>query len=191
MQSIRSRWLRAICTVVLLAAILPPSRGESGAFARRGCANPTGTSGTCSMAGDVANAGQWDVGRVERDLKSDVQLIHYTFKGTSHDAHCIPLLSLVMAARPAVNPHIKHHTLQFIVQVQGFDGYTVDFSLAELMPEFGNRRVWVAMDEDGAPLKGEGGAFDLLAVDDVKPARWVHGVTAITVLDGVKLGAPH
>ena len=71
---------------------------------------------------------------------------------------------------------------------QGFDGYTVDFSLPELLPEFGHHAVWVALDEDGKPLTGETGPASLLVPDDVKAGRWVHGLTAITVVDGAKPG---
>ncbi|MGO8671610.1 MAG: hypothetical protein ACLQVD_09635 [Capsulimonadaceae bacterium] len=151
---------------------------------------PAATSpGSFTVSGDVRAAGAWDAARIARDLKPDIHLVPYSLKGHSHTAHCVPMLSLIEACKPAVNARIKHHELQFIVCVQGFDGYTVAFSMAELLPSIGNQKVWVALDEDGKPLVEEGGALQILVPGDVKPARWVHGITAITVTDTAKLSA--
>jgi hypothetical protein len=143
--------------------------------------------GSFTVSGDVVAGGTWSADRITRELKPDIKTIHYVLKGHSHSADAIPLIALIDAARPAINPNIKHHELQFIVTVRGFDGYAVDFSLAELLPTIGNRQVWIGLDEDGKPLIEEGGALQIIVPSDVKPARWVHGITAITILDGAKL----
>jgi hypothetical protein len=163
------------CAVVLGTAFLPSPEVAADAAA------------SFTVTGDVKTAGTWDADRISRELKSDVQPVTYTIKGQTHAARCVPLLSLIEAAHPNVNPRIKHHELQFIVIVQAFDGYTADFSLPELLPSIGNRSVWIALDEDGKPLNEEGGALQVIVPSDVKPARWVHGITTITVIDGAKL----
>jgi hypothetical protein len=145
------------------------------------------TPATFTVTGDVQATTTWDGAKIQHEHAADIQTVQYTLKGASHSSHCVPLLTLIDDAKPNVNPHIKHHDLQFTVQVQGFDGYTVAFSMAELLPAIGNRKVWVALDEDGAPLKEEGGALEIIVPDDVKPARWVHGITVVTVVDGAKL----
>lgn len=145
--------------------------------------------GSFTVTGDVQSIGTWNAARIKQDLKSDIQIVHYVLKGQQHSANCVPILSVINAAHPAVNARIKHHDLQFMVSVQGFDGYAVAFSMAELLPEIGNRKVWIALDEDGKTPAVEGGTLQVIAPDDVKPARWVHGITAITVIDGAKLPA--
>ncbi|BDI30407.1 hypothetical protein CCAX7_24580 [Capsulimonas corticalis] len=139
------------------------------------------------IGGDVAKPADWTNAQLS-DGKAGAPpvIVHYTLKGVAHTANCIPLLALIQAAEPSFNPHIKNHRLQFVVAVQGFHGYTVDFSLPEMLPELGNKAVWIALDEDGKPLTAEGGAAGLIAPDDVKPGRWVRGVTRITVIDGAK-----
>ena len=67
--------------------------------------------------------------------------------------------------------------------VRGRDGYAAAFSLAELLPEFGHAVAWVAWDRDAKPLPPEAGPVELLVPGDVKAARWVHGVAAVTVMD--------
>ena len=153
-------------------------------------AHPAAVVSTFTVTGDVESATTWDEAKVRKDFSADIQTVHYTLKGTGHTSQCVPLLSIIDAAHPSVNSHIKHHDLQFFVQVQGFDGYTVAFSMAELLPSIGNRKVWVALDQDGAPLHEEGGALEVIVPDDVKPARWVHGITAVNVVDGAKLPVP-
>jgi hypothetical protein len=142
------------------------------------------------VSGAVGKPADWTAARLGKDLTGDVQTVYYKVKGVAHTAHAVPLLSVVQAAQPAYNPHIKNHRLQFVVAVQGFDGYTVDFSLAELLPEIGHRAVWLALDEDGKPLADDSGPVGLVVPDDTKPGRWVHGVRAITVIDGAQASAP-
>ena len=141
---------------------------------------------TVHVAGAVAKPTDWTNAQLTASAAGPVVSIAYTLKGVSHVSHCVSLLDVIKAALPNFNPHIKHHDLQFIVAVQGIDGYTVDFSLAELLPELGNHPVWIALDEDGKPLADETGPAELVVKDDVKPGRWVHGIASITIVDGAK-----
>lgn len=119
---------------------------------------------------------------METELASQVQTVHYTLHGRTHTARAVPLLALVSQARPRFNPHIKNHQIQFVVEVLGRDGYAADFSLAELLPTLGRRAVWLAWDEDGKAL-GANGPAQALSPDDATPARWVHSVAEVRVLD--------
>jgi DMSO/TMAO reductase YedYZ molybdopterin-dependent catalytic subunit len=67
--------------------------------------------------------------------------------------------------------------------VEAADGYRVVFSLAELAPGLGDRRVIVADRVDGQPLPATEGPWRLLVPDDGEHARWVRQVTALRVLD--------
>ena len=140
-------------------------------------------SGAFQVGGAVARPGAWGVARVRQDLPADLRTVRYTLKGKAHTAQCVPLRALVAAAQPRINPRIKHHVLQFVVLAQGQDGYAAAFTLAEMLPEFGHEAVWVALDRDGKPLPADDGPVELLVPGDTKAARWVHGVSAVTVVD--------
>jgi len=141
------------------------------------------------IGGAVRAPRTWSAAQIEQQRAGDVRALVYTVKGHRHTARAIPLWTLLQAAGPRVNPQIKHHLLQFLVAVRGQDGYTADFTLGELSPDFGGRAVWVALDEDGRRLTGDGGPAQLLVPEDKKPARWVHAVRAIIVSDGALLPA--
>jgi hypothetical protein len=70
-----------------------------------------------------------------------------------------------------------------VVLVKGRDGYGVVFSLPELMAAVGNRTVWVALEEDGKPLAESDGPVRLIVPDDNAPARAVHEVGEIEVVE--------
>ena len=140
---------------------------------------------TLQIAGMVMKPARWTAAQMATQFAADIHPLEYTLKGVHHTAkQAIPLRKLIEAAALRVNPHVKHGDLQFVIAVEGHDGYTVDFSYAELVAEIGNRPVWVALDEDGKPLTGEAAPAELIVPDDVKPARWVHSLARIVVIDG-------
>jgi len=68
------------------------------------------------------------------------------------------------------------------VLVEAADGYRVIFSLAELAPSFGERRVLLVDQVDGHPLPANEGPWRLAAAGDAgEHARWVRQVAAIRV----------
>jgi hypothetical protein len=81
------------------------------------------------------------------------------------------------------DPGLKSYSLRFVAVARGRDGYVVAFSLAELLPEIGNRHVWLALDEDGQPMSEQDGPMRLLSPDDQKPARGVHQLAEIAIVD--------
>ncbi len=68
------------------------------------------------------------------------------------------------------------------VLVDARDGYRVLYSLAELDPGTGKRRVLLADRCNGAALGEEDGPLRLIAPEDARPARWVRQVKSITVV---------
>ena len=139
--------------------------------------------GTFQVAGAVGKPRAWSAAQLQKELPADVQTVLYTLKGAAHTAHAVPLWAVLQAGQPLVNPQIKRHVLQFAAAVSGRDGYTVDFTLGELSPEFGANAVWIAWDEDGKPLPEDAGPVELLVPGDKRAARWVHGVSRITLTD--------
>jgi hypothetical protein len=128
---------------------------------------------------------------LKSELSADITSITYTGKDQKHTSNAVPLVALLKAsgvstqlkADPTADPKTKHHELRLVVVVQGNDGYTAVFSLAELLGELGNRPVWLAFDADGQPLPAADGPLKLIVPDDQKPARWVHAVRSISVVD--------
>ena len=138
------------------------------------------TLGTFQVVGAVGKPRVWSAAQLAKELPAEVRTISYTLKGAAHTAHAVPLWAVVQAEQPQINPQIKRHLLQFVATVQGCDGYTVDFTLGEISPDFGANAVWV---EDGKPLPEDAGPVEILVPGDKRAARWVHGVSAITLTD--------
>ena len=175
---VRSKYRTSAC-----AFVCPLLRAFLIALSVAGGLPALGATPTLRVDGSVAKPATWSATDLDRAFKSQTTVIHYALKGHRHFADAIPLLALVDRSEPSVNPRIKHHALQFVVEVEGADGYTADFSLAELMPEIGDRQVWLAWDEDGKPLASDDAPAQIVSPDDRRPARWVHGIAVITVVD--------
>ena len=122
---------------------------------------------------------------IRKQFAADERLIAYTLKGVSHRSHAVPLLAIIRAAGPRVRAAVKNHLQAFAVSVRARDGYTACFSLGELLPESGGREAWLAFDQDGQPLPEKEAPVELIVPADAKPARWVHAVQSIVLIDTV------
>ncbi len=106
---------------------------------------------------------------------------------TAHDGHSNkdipfsgPLVSDVLAkagltATPETHPLILHSS----VIATGTDGYFVLYSAAELEQRFTSGQVIVAVMQFGLPVPS---GIQLVDPLDVIPARWVHGLTSLSVM---------
>jgi hypothetical protein len=107
---------------------------------------------------------------------------------TVHNAHqnadetySGPLLSDVLAkAGLVLSEKTEHPMLHQYVIATGTDKYWVLYSLAEVQPGLHKAKVIVAIARSGEPLT-TAGQFELIDDTDVKPARWVHNVTTLTI----------
>ena len=90
-----------------------------------------------------------------------------------------PLVADVLA-KAGLIPGDKTHALilRSYVTATGTDGYFVVYSGAELEPMFTSGKVIVALTQGGAPVAS---GLQLVNPLDAKPARWVHGLAALTV----------
>ena len=162
-------------------------------FALAGSQAPSETqAGSFQILGAVEKPGAWTAARLEKEFAGEIKTVAYTLRRDKKpeekgEARCLPLYALIQAAKPLLNPKVKNHPLAFVAVVRGDDGYTIAFSLGELTPQIGGRNVYIALDRNGKPLRGEEGPVQLLSTDDQKPARWVHGVASITLVDGFAL----
>jgi DMSO/TMAO reductase YedYZ molybdopterin-dependent catalytic subunit len=89
---------------------------------------------------------------------------------------------LLRRAGAASGDALRGSHLRDIVRVECADGYVVAFTLAELDPGLGARRVLLADALDGKPLGAEQGPWRLVVPDDKRPARWARQVRSITVV---------
>lgn len=143
------------------------------------------------ISGAGISPSDWSVAQLQKQFVGEISAIDSTSHGQKHVYHCIALVSLLKAAgvpvefkmNPKADPKLKSHPLRFVVGARGRDGYVVAFSVAELLPEIGNRHVWVAIDEDGQPIPDQEGPIRLLSPDDQLPARSVHQLAEISLLD--------
>lgn len=148
---------------------------------------------TLSVTGAVSKPTDWTADQLKTQFASDLKSITFTSHDTPHTANAIPLFSLLKAAgaptdltmTPKTDPKTKNFPLRFFVLIQGRDGYTAGFSLAELLPDIGHEEAWLALDLDGKPLSESDGPARLIVPSDAKPARWVHEVRTITLVNGV------
>lgn len=140
------------------------------------------------VAGEVAKPQTWTATQLKQHFASELRTITYSIKGETAKAQCVPLLSVVQAVLPRLNPKIKNHLLAFTILARSDDGYTIAFSAGELMPDFGGREVWIALDRNGQPLtEEEGPARLLIPGENKKFARWLHGLKSVELVDGSRL----
>lgn len=108
--------------------------------------------------------------------------VQATAHGQSLDCEGVSLAAVLRAAGALPADKLPGPQLARYVLVDARDGYRVLYSLAELDPGTGKRRVLLADRCDGAALGEEDGPLRLIAPEDARPARWVRQVKSITVV---------
>ena len=92
-----------------------------------------------------------------------------------------PLLSDVLAKAGLVSSHdTESAILHSAITASATDHYFVVYSVAEVEGSFSRSQVIVALLKSGQPDTG-GGNIQLINTDGAKPARWVHGLSSLTV----------
>ncbi len=145
------------------------------------------------VAGAIAKPSDWTVSALKKQFAAQIKPVEYSSRGSQHTCNCVPLLAVLTEAGvattlkmdPKADPKLKNHPLRMIIVVQARDGYAAAFSLAELMPNVGNRAAWLALDMDGSDLSERDGPIKLIVPEDAMPGRSVRGVGSIVVVDGV------
>ena len=98
--------------------------------------------------------------------------------------HCegVSRATLLRAAGALPTGPLRDARLANYVLVSARDGSRAVFSLADLEPTLGNRKVLLVDRCDGKPLDDQDGPLRLIAPDESRPARWVRQVHSITVV---------
>jgi hypothetical protein len=91
-----------------------------------------------------------------------------------------PLVADVLAKAGLVAGDATHQTiLHSTVVATGSDRYFVLYSCAELEQRFTSGKVIVAVMQEGLPVPS---GIQIVDPYDVKPARWVHGLSSLNVM---------
>lgn len=96
--------------------------------------------------------------------------------------HGVALADLLRENGAPAGEALRGDALSLFVLATAGDGYRVVFSLAELDPKLGGRRVLVATEADGAALDAAHGPLRLVSPDDGRPARWLRDLRRIELL---------
>jgi hypothetical protein len=91
----------------------------------------------------------------------------------------VPLIDLLRPLGAPARPRGKDFRLYVVAQ--GADDYQVVYSIGEVAPDVHDGTVLVADTLDGKPL-GNNGMFQLVAIAEKRPARWVRNLVALRVL---------
>ncbi|RYX85050.1 hypothetical protein EON83_07325 [bacterium] len=140
---------------------------------------------TPSAAVRVAKPHQWTL--PELQTVAPVQTIKTTLKGKPYTVRGVPLWALVTASAPKLDSKSKHSEARFVVLARGKDGYTASFAYPDLMPDTGNKAVFIVWEANGKPLSTKEGPFRLVVPTDKKPMRWAYNLTSIEIYDGKRL----
>ena len=143
------------------------------------------------VRGDVLKPGSWGIEDLRRQFAKEVRTVTFT-PGTDKPQETgtgMPLLALIQAAGPKVEKVPKHYDLTFFVILEARDGYRVYFSMAELLPQCGDARVWLVWDSNGKPLPDREAPLRLVVSSDHGHDRYIYAIKAVTLVDGNKLAA--
>ena len=144
---------------------------------------------TLSVQGDVQKPARWSMEELKAQFAGQVQSVKFTAgkDKQSKEGTGIPVLSVIQAAALKTDQHINHHDLKFVVIMEAKDAYQAFFSLAELTPTQGRSpQAFLVWAIDGKALPEKEAPLRLVLTNDGE-ARQIHGITSITLVDGVKL----
>lgn len=171
--------------LVLLSAVTlaachsqPPAVPTSAEAAPTGVLQVDGvtlTSGTLTCA-DLESLGAEDVA--------------WTFRDVQHRYRAVPLDRLLTARgfQPGaggkdVPPRDRRPGWRVVLRADGSDGFFAVFTAAELMPQQGPSRAYVAFARDGAPLPADEGPLRLVVPTDRSGSRCVRHLTRLHAID--------
>lgn len=162
--AVRSARFRAL----VLALFVTPSARLAAQRPTTIVVRPNGTDSVVLAAADFARLARHEVRATEHGRAS-------TFAG-------VWLRDALRAGGVRVDS-LRGPALAGVVMAEATDGYRVAFALGELAPDLGGREVLLADRRDGAALAAEEGPYRLVVAQDGRPARWVRGVRAFTLLN--------
>lgn len=150
-------------------------------FAGASCvaAAPLGAVTSLSIGGDVLHP----MSLAESELAA---MPHVSVKASAHGVSGewsgVALSTILAAAGAPQGKALRGKNLSLYVRIRASDGYQVVYALAELDPQFHRDPVILADRHDGKALDAQHGSFQVVAPDDLRPARWIRQVRSIDLL---------
>lgn len=120
-------------------------------------------------------------------INASTKLKQVTVKGTGHDGkeheYTGYLLSdIITEAGGIPNNQLRGKALARYVLIKAADGYQAVIAMAEFNPEFNDKQIILADQEDGKALPAANGPYQVIIPGEKKWGRWVRMVTEIVVL---------
>ena len=109
------------------------------------------------------------------------ETVHADSHGHALRCEGVALVALLRHAGAMPDGELRGAQLARSVRIDARDGYRVLFSLGELDPATGNRRVFVVDRCNGESLDADTGPLRLIVPDDARPARWLRQLQSISV----------
>src|SRR4051794_27617491 len=182
----RSHRLRTffVMSIVILAALAASVSGVLAHDPPRRSPKPP-AAGSFVVTGNVQQRLRLSVADLAAmDNQQSVDVTYRAAGGTEHHVFTGPLLLDVLArAVPRFDPAIKNDKLRHYVSVTASDAYQALVAYGEIDPSFENKKILLAVTQDGASLAEQGPR--LLVPGDVAGGRYVTGVVK------VRLDKPH
>jgi len=132
-----------------------------------------------SVKGDVGNPLQLTLRALEGFTQTSAVIKDR--EGNNHTYAGVAIKDILDSAKATTGKQLRGENLKKYLLVKCADGYQVLFSLAELDPDFGNRKVILAHKVDGQPLPEGKGPFRLIVPDDKALARNSFEVTEFII----------
>lgn len=97
----------------------------------------------------------------------------------------VEMVEVLRMAGVPLGDELRREKMTSYVVVESADGYKVSFTLAELDPDFSDKKVILATTRDGNALDEDEGPLRLIVPDETnRQARWVRRVAKVTVKSG-------
>lgn len=117
----------------------------------------------------------------------------WTFRDQRHTYRALRLDRLLVhlgfdpgPGGPTTAPANRRPGWRAVLVARARDGFWSPFTLAELMPDMGPTRAYVAWRRDGLPIGGDEGPLRLVVPTDLKGSRAVRMLTELEVFDGAQ-----
>jgi DMSO/TMAO reductase YedYZ molybdopterin-dependent catalytic subunit len=93
----------------------------------------------------------------------------------------VPVVELLRRAETPLGKQLRGLQMRLYVIVRASDGYQAVFALPEFDPDFTDRVIILADEQDGHALLSPEGPFRLIVDGEKRRARWVREVTTLDV----------
>jgi DMSO/TMAO reductase YedYZ molybdopterin-dependent catalytic subunit len=119
--------------------------------------------------------------------KFPTETVDVSFQGPNgvekHTFTGVRLQAVVDAAKIQVNASHRSDILCKYVLFTASDGYEALIAYGEIAPNFGEKPILLAWNQDGQPLTGQNGPVRLVVPGDAHGARYATGVVRMEVRD--------